>query len=278
MRFLEGAFTSDGEHVQSLGPLGLGRSRSTSFIRRCWYPERGCEESSTCSDLRELWEGIREDVKVLPPADECGRTVYITTGSSRTSGRMGVMDETRLETLLFPGEKWHKCCIIPADEDKGTKTRFICEHLKQVPRQKIMKEMKGWCGPHKCINPRDRCLIVDEVKEDGYKAKNKGECPLMCKKNCNRLTQKFECVYIGNEPEYGKEGNETPEGKFNEPEQYDVFALKTTEPDEPLPGDDGAEDEAKQACAPLVAALLPLPNLAHQSRGSRHRRWSAFLG
>lgn len=245
-------------------------SHTTSFIRRCWYPERGCDESSTCSDLRQLWEGAREDVTKLPPPAQCGRPQYIVTGASRTS-RNGVMDENRLETLHFPGEKWHKCCIMPGPG--GKKPRFVCEHIKTVEQMKLHKEMKGWCGPHMCINPRDRCLIVDEEKIDGFKAKHKGDCPMSCKHQCNKLKQKFECIYIGNEPPYGTEGSETPQKMFNEKENYDVFALATTEE---APPPTPSTTETTESCAPLAVALLPVPAVAREST-LRHQRWSKFL-
>merc|ERR1711865_1121254 len=85
--------------------------------------------------------------------------------------------------------------------------------------------MKGWCGAHKCVGTRDRCLIVDEVKEPGYKPKFKGDCSMKCKTGCNKTTQKFECIYMGNEPPYGHEGSESPMKLFGESEVYDVFGL-----------------------------------------------------
>lgn len=259
------------------------RGAATSFIRRCWYPERGCDESSTCADLRQLWEGVREDVKVLPPKEECGRPQYIVTGTSRTS-RNGVMDENRLDTLVFPGEKWHKCCVIPGKETPlgPGKPSFKCEHLKEVDRQKLQREMKGWCGPHKCVNPRDRCLIVDSVKEEGFKAKHKGECPMSCSGQCDKLTQKFECIYIGNEPPYGREGSETPQKMFNESEQYDVFALQTEDtsgdakPEKNMEGEETGAEKPAESCAPLAAALLLPPPMARRGT-TRRQYWSSFL-
>jgi len=300
MRLLESAWDSGGDvaghheldaaHADSgtavaLQALHRHGSHSTSFIRRCWYPERGCDESSTCADLRKLWEGGREDVKVLPDATICGRPQYIVTGTSRTS-RNGVSDDSRLETLVFPGERWHKCCIIPDPNNDKKPPRFVCEHLKTVDRQKLHREMKGWCGTHKCINPRDRCLVVDEVKEKDVKAKYKGDCPLGCKRKCDKLHQKFECIFIGNEPIYGQEGSETPtKNLWNEKEPYDVYALTTDYPEElPVPEvkTDGTEveadiDKVASSCAPFLAALLPAPVLSQEST-MRHQRWSRFLG
>lgn len=300
MRFLEGAWrtldevphgdvsqehralwplaeTASHEHSDS-AQAAWRHGHASSFIRRCWYPERGCDESSSCSDLRDLWEGARTDVKKLPPPEECGRPMYIVTGTSKVS-RNGVMDENRLETLIFPGEKWHKCCLNAGKEGKGP-AKLTCEHLREVPRQKLAKEMKGWCGPHKCINPRDRCLIVDEEKEEGFKAKHKGECPLQCKKECTKLTQKFECIYIGIEPPYGQEGSETPQKQFNESEQYDVYALTTTDTSGDQPPQENSEEGkemATESSMPLAAALLQAPPLAQRAT-TRRQRWSNFLG
>lgn len=271
MRYLEGLSQID------QGGGTVHHPVASSFIRRCWFPERGCDESSTCGDLRKLWEGGREDVKKLPPPAECGRPSYIVTGASKAS-RNGVMDENRLDTLIFPGEKWHKCCIIPGKPDPETaKPRFLCEHLKTLPRQKLMREMRGWCGPHKCVNPRDRCLIVDEEVDFGHVAKKKGECPFACKNQCIKTTQKFECIYMGNEPPFGEEGSETPKKMFNENEQYDVFGLASTAPEvAPANPQEGAPDTPQESCVPMVAVCFPrLPPL---SQGAERRdRWNGFL-
>lgn len=313
MRLLAGALGSLNEsgeglshasdHEFEVGPEGSdsvawpGRhsgAHPSSFIRRCWFPERTCDESSTCSDLRTLWNTTREDVKVLPPPEVCGRSQYIVTGASITH-RNGIMDENRLETLMFPGEKWHKCCIIVNPKNKKATPRFVCEHLKEVPRLKLMTEMKGQCGTHKCIGPRDRCLIVDEEKIDGYKPKFRGECPFKCQKGCNKISQKFECIYIGKEPPLGQEGSETPMKLFSETEPYDVIGLGGA--DDPASKDaidtavDAAKDPLKtsaeeggepapekESCAPLEAAFfLPAP-VAAEDRSARHRRWNHFLG
>jgi hypothetical protein len=189
--------------------------------------------------------------------------MYIVTGASMPS-RNGIMDENRLDTLIFPGEKWHKCCLIVNPEDEKAKPRFVCEHLKTIDRQKLQREWKGWCGPHKCVNPRDRCLVVDEEKDESYVAKHKGECPLACKNQCVKLTQKFECIYMGNEPPFGQEGSETPKKMFNENEQYDVFSLSTEAP------------EPTEAC--VTSTILWLPSAPVPSRGdARRHRWNHFL-
>lgn len=305
MRLLEGALSSVGadsptEHeaatVHGVSPLAAGLTHSrhshpSSFIRRCWFPERGCDESSTCSDLRALWENSREDVEKLPPLEQCGRPQYIVTGASRTT-RNGVIDDNRLESLIFPGEKWHKCCIMVNPNNKKAPPRFVCEHLKEVPRQKLMYEMKGWCGPHKCINPRNRCLIVDEQVQKGYKPKFKDECPTKCKGQCDRKQQKFECIYTGVEPKYGEEGDETPQRLFNEKEAYDVISLQTSDDGTSglaeKPGDAEAkvaetdpikastEEGPDEASMPLEAAFLA-PIAQSDERAKRHRQWNQFL-
>jgi len=308
MRYLVGAWTSlssagdagfsqADDHDLEVAPEGLGSvarpihaqrgGHPSSFIRRCWFPERKCDESSTCTDLRQLWEGVREDVKVLPPPEVCGRPQYIVTGASRSS-RNGVIDANRLETLVFPGEKWHKCCVIVDPKNKKATPRFVCEHLKEVNRQKLMMEMKGWCGPHKCIGTRDRCLIVDEEKIDHHKPKYKNECPLACKTSCNQLKQKFECVYIGNEPPYGQEGQEAPLKPFGfgESEAYDVIGLQTADTSDKtfpeldptkLAEKDPLKASTEEGCAPLeVAFFLPVPT-APEDSATRHQRWKRFL-
>jgi len=311
MRSLVGAWDSLGlggdggshaDHELEIGHEGSGTvawpghrrgGRPSSFIRRCWFQDRKCDESSTCSDLRALWEGIREDVDVLPPPKICGRAQYIVTGASKSS-RNGVIDDNRLESLLFPGEKWHKCCVIVNPAKKHAQPQFVCEHLKEIPRMKLMKEMKGWCGPHKCIGMRDRCLVVDEVKTPGFVPKFRGECPMGCKGKCDKLTQKFECVYIGEEPKLGTEGQETPTRAFGESEMYDVIGLQTLDNSDkssstPDPSDEAGKDplkasteepgevEVANSCAPLeVAFFLPVPAVADH-RAMRHRDWNRFL-
>jgi hypothetical protein len=229
-----------------------------------------------------MWENIREDVKQLPPKEICGRPSYIVTGTSRTS-RNGIMDENRVETLVYPGERWHKCCIITDPSKPNAKPRFVCEHLKTIDHPKLHRELKGWCGPHKCTDPKQRCLVVDNVEDKGYKAKKRGECPLMCGRQCDKLTQKFECINTGKEPPYGHEGLETPKGRFGESEPYDVFALTTS-----VNSADAADLDqgdlppverrgvSKESSVPLVAAFLVVPPL--ERRGvARHECWSNFL-
>merc|ERR1712059_93395 len=146
---------------------------------------------------------------------------------------------------------------------------------------KLMKEMKGWCGPHKCIGMRDRCLIVDEVKTPGFKAKFKGECPFKCKNKCDKLQQKFECIYIGSEPPWPTEGTETPLRSFGETEAYDVIGLQTTDDSDKSinivkdPNEEAEKDPilaSTESCAPLdVAFFLPAPAVP-EHRATLHQR------
>jgi hypothetical protein len=196
------------------------------------------------------------------------------------------MDENRLETLVYPGEKWHKCCIIVNPKNKTAAPRFVCEHLKEVDRQKLMMEMKGMCGTHKCTGTRNRCLVVDEEKIDGYKPKFKGECPFACQKQCDKISQKFECIYTGKEPKLGREGSETPMKQFGESEVYDVFGLQTIDDSDQsaskLDPTKVAEKDplaaSTESCAPAEAAFFLPATVVPDPRATRHRRWNHFLG
>jgi len=241
--------------------VGGGPGAASSFIRRCWYSERGCDESSTCSDVRALFEA-REEVAKLPPPERCKNPKYIVTG---TRFREGFMEPNRLETLEFPGEEWHKCCVTEGEHQK-----FLCQAVEAIPMSKLMQDYHGWCGAHFCIGTRDRCLIVNKVSEH-ITAKKRGECPRGCPRDCQRDSQRLECVYVGSEPPAGQEGKETPVGgRFDEPLHYDVYSLR----------------------APALAALLlrppPRPRPSVGNAGclcqrpawstARHReRWERFL-
>eukprot|EP00747_Dinoflagellata_sp_TGD_P168066 gnl/TRDRNA2_/TRDRNA2_193641_c0_seq1.p1 gnl/TRDRNA2_/TRDRNA2_193641_c0~~gnl/TRDRNA2_/TRDRNA2_193641_c0_seq1.p1 ORF type:complete len:247 (+),score=35.49 gnl/TRDRNA2_/TRDRNA2_193641_c0_seq1:112-852(+) len=198
----------------------------SSFIRRCLFADRGCGESSSCSDLRTLFDA-RKEVDEIPPPDQCGRVKYISSGSD-LAYRHGVMDDDRKETTVYPGEEWHKCCVL-----KGSNPRLMCEKAEVVPRLRLVRKRGGFCGLHKCVGNHDRCLIVDQKEEKGLKPKKgeEGVCPKSCKEGpCNRVTKKLECIYLGDEPKYGHEGSETPKGAYNEPEAYEVYALSMPAP------------------------------------------------
>lgn len=238
-------------------------SQPSSFIRRCWYHARGCDESSTCADLRAIWDTNKEIIdsnQRLPDPGECGRPLYIVTGTS-SPGRHGIMEDYRLDTLVYPGEIWHKCCLkVPEKGETTPPPKLTCEQLQLVDRQKLMRELKGWCGTNQCIGMRDRCLVVDHVEHKPFTAKHKGECPKACPRECNKILQKFECIYTGMEPKLGEEGTEVPTGMFNEKEQYDVYALGV----------------------PVAGALLGPPPLPISATGgysglSRQQQWSGFL-
>jgi len=234
------------------------RIPSTSFIRRCWYPERGCGESSACSDLRALFD-VSEKVDELPAPGICKNPKYIVTGSR---SRHGLMETGRLETLEFPGEEWYKCCVT-----EGKDQKLLCEAVKKIPHGELLQNHNGYCGMHKCIGSRDRCLVVDRAVRH-IKAKERGECPSGCSAACDKETQRLECINLGTEPEVAKEGEETPLGPFNESEKYDVFSF----------------------CMPSLASMLPLPAVPQSqllrrqtsaqclhSMFEQHGVWSSFL-
>eukprot|EP00439_Symbiodinium_sp_Y106_P054461 s5365_g7.t1 len=67
-----------------------------SFIRRCWWPERSCGESSACSDMRSLWENA-EKVDHLPPPAECENPKYLVSGGSAIRPQLG---SSHIQSLL----------------------------------------------------------------------------------------------------------------------------------------------------------------------------------
>lgn len=199
-----------------------------SFIKRCWFKSRGCLESSSCSNLRDMFKN-KEVVEELPMHTEhCKTPLYISTGTPM-SGRQGYIEGNREETLEFPGEKWHKCCKIKgASPDENDK--LICEPVEVLDKMRLHNEFKGWCGKHYCTNPRDRCLKVDQHDEvlknpTGNRGKGMNKCPESCDKECNKSTFKLECIYTGVEPKFGTEGKATPTAAFGESEKYEVFSL-----------------------------------------------------
>lgn len=240
--------------VSSTAPSTPGRHHpgATSFIRRCWFQSRGCAESSTCSDFRELFHQRAQTAK-LPPPSECKHPTYVVTGSRY---RHGFMEGGRLETLEFPGEEWHKCCITGAE---GSQKKLVCQKVHVVKHGELMQKYEGFCGPHACIGDRDRCLIVDKTVDKKFKTARRGVCPQGCWTGCERTSYRMECVHIGSEPAPGMEGSETPLGEHKEPEKYNVFSL----------------------CDPAPTLLALAPRLRRPPRcgsaSARRRRCSSFL-
>eukprot|EP00933_Yihiella_yeosuensis_P044801 TRINITY_DN40070_c0_g1_i1.p1 TRINITY_DN40070_c0_g1~~TRINITY_DN40070_c0_g1_i1.p1 ORF type:complete len:247 (-),score=31.02 TRINITY_DN40070_c0_g1_i1:283-1023(-) len=241
------------QHLIGGGLESILPQTPTSFIRRCWWPERGCNESSACTDMRALFDA-REDVSQLPPPGKCKQPKYIVTGSRYTNG---FMEGNRMETLEFPGEVWHKCCF-----QEGS-SKLQCETLETVPFHKLIQDHNGFCGTHKCNGYQDRCLVVDRQAGE-FKAQKRGQCPGQCKESCERITQRLECVHLGNLPKAGTEGGpeaEIPKREFNEPEDYEVFSLSM----------------------PLELSMFgpssgfPLCSMTEQ-RAQRLKNWSYFLG
>merc|ERR1711964_460587 len=126
------------------------------FIRRCWYPSRGCGESSECTDIRELFRR-REMTTRLPPPKECGRPKYIVEGATMRS-RNGVMDGNDPSRLIFPGEQWYKCCLHDPDGAVESNRRLTCEKAHTIPMEDVTRYSHGMCGVRQCTGMRDRCL------------------------------------------------------------------------------------------------------------------------
>mmetsp|Transcript_31888 Transcript_31888/g.58422 ORF Transcript_31888/g.58422 Transcript_31888/m.58422 type:complete len:294 (+) Transcript_31888:101-982(+) len=222
---------------------GGGRSATrSSFIRRCLYHFRKCRESSTCGDLRTLWEKHREMVDQLPDPADCGRPKYIVTDSD-LSLRYGVFgDKNRLETLKFPGEKWHKCCL--KKDEGGQVTGLKCQRTPVIDLQTLLQEHNGWCGVKYCTGSRNRCLQVNYKDEPNFrpdpKKCRKGikQCPKGCPSSCHRETMRLDCINVGEEPRYGSESAgvnssrqlETPTNSRGEALTYEVYALQAPEP------------------------------------------------
>lgn len=219
----------------------------SAFIRRCWYSARGCGESSACEDIRKVFN-TREVVDKLPA--DCHKARYVVTGSA-PAFRHGVTDHGRVETLAFPGEEWHKCCL-----SEGPAAKMLCEKAEAIPRTEVLREHGGVCGTKNCMGIRDRCLVVGRRVKPGFKPKRAGDCPASCPGSCDRVTQSTECVHIGDEPPLGQEGEETPQSVQSGAEPYEVYAL----------------------AMPDTAWLLELPPLRRPRRRAVCRAWTDFLG
>ncbi|CAE7939927.1 Rbms3 [Symbiodinium sp. KB8] len=218
-----------------------------SFIRRCWWPERSCGESSACSDMRSLWENA-EKVDHLPPPAECENPKYLVTGSRKRFGVLG--RRARLETLTFPNEEWHKCCMV--NDGK----QMLCEDVKAMPPSEIVNQHHGMCGTHACMGADERCLHVDHQEEELTQPK-KGQCPGNCHDDCIRSSERLECIHLGEiTQEAGTEGHNAQfvRGDFKQPEKYEVFSMSM----------------------PAVPWLTQ-PDSAQFRRTARRKSWERFL-
>ena len=239
------ASTSQVPNIQKImAAQSLLGHEATSLIRRCWWPDRYCGESSACSDIRSLWENA-EKVDRLPPPGECEEPKYLMTGSR---DRYGVMKPGRLDTLSFPTEEWHKCCMIK----EGSK--MLCEDVTAMPFSELMNQHHGMCGTHACMGANERCLHVDHQEEELTNPK-KGECPGSCDKDCIRSSERLECIHLGmTTQEGGTEGDDAQyvRGESNQPEKYEVFSLS-------------------------MPLLIPRIQLPRSDRCHRQAAWDHFL-
>lgn len=193
---------------------------STSFIRRCWFAERGCNESSKCANMRKMFEHA-EFVKQLPGKKECKKPTYVATGSRY---KHGFMEDNRTDTLEFSGEKWNKCCFTGGDVD-GKNMKMVCEKIEVFPNSELVNKMDGLCGTKHCVGDRHRCFVVDKNVDKNFHSE-KPLCPLGCRDKCTHITHKFECIDIGKEAGSFKEGNERP----GEEGLYKVFSFAAPGP------------------------------------------------
>jgi len=192
----------------------------SSFIRRCWYSDRGCYESSVCSDIHALFKH-RKKIDRLPVGAKCQSPTYVVTG---TRHRQGFMISNRLDSLEFPGEEWHKCCFEKSLDKKQPPT-MLCEKLDTMSHDRMLHAHHGFCGAHACVGYRDRCLLVNKQTNPEFKSKLPGICPKACPHQCKRETYRMECIRIGEEPAAGKEGSEKIKVTKNKAEPYRVFSL-----------------------------------------------------
>jgi len=264
------------------GGGGSRHALSTSFIKRCWFRRRGCLESSTCSNLRELFK-TKEMRDELPLNDKmCQMPIYIVR-NARVAGRNGLLDDhSHIPTMLYPGEKWYKCCKKKAESD-GESDKLICQDVNVIPALKVIEEFNGWCGQHKCENPRDRCLQLG-TQEEFVKEAKKGECPHACGGGCKKTTFHLECIFTGTEPRLGTEGKSTSTAnQFGDPpEPYQVIALNSMPrplalvppPPHWVPGALASSDP--RDVASKTQSSVPRP-VGHTR--ARHCRlsWTAFL-
>ncbi|CAE7230626.1 UVR8 [Symbiodinium pilosum] len=219
-----------------------------SFLRRCWWPERNCGESSACSDMRSLWENA-EKVDHLPPPAECDNPKYLVTGSRRRFGILG--KRGRLDTLTFPNEEWHKCCMI----NDGKK--MLCEDVTMMPFSELKNQHHGMCGTHACMGPDERCLHVDHQDAELTKPK-KGQCPGSCHDDCIQSSERLECIHLGElTQDAGTEGHNAQFvlGDYNQPEKYEVYSL----------------------AMPSVWLPSEWVDSARHRRTQRHLSWEQFL-
>ncbi|CAD7933941.1 unnamed protein product [Amoebophrya sp. A120] len=185
----------------------------TSFILRCWYSFRGKQEGQECQDTRSRFENA-EFVDMLPHDDESkcavhsGGVYYIVNNLTPGTAKGNWFPSAPNDTLEFPTENWHKCCV-PKDDD-GT-GQMICEKARLVERESVKRMYDGYCGLKTCVGYKDRCLEEAQVSEysehgDVYRK----ECPKNCPNTCLKTYMTRKCIYTGTEPKEGYEGFPTP--------------------------------------------------------------------
>eukprot|EP00928_Gymnodinium_smaydae_P009725 TRINITY_DN13639_c0_g1_i1.p1 TRINITY_DN13639_c0_g1~~TRINITY_DN13639_c0_g1_i1.p1 ORF type:complete len:437 (-),score=67.83 TRINITY_DN13639_c0_g1_i1:213-1523(-) len=271
-----GAALGGGSSGSSNPRLASRAARSrTSFIKRCWFSGRGCLESSECSSLRFMFKDRKIVDKYPIEKKDCKSPLYIVTGSTMPY-RNGFIDEGRPESVLYPGEKWEKCCRIkgkkPTDEDS-----LICEKTEVVDKGKLYKDWKGYCGKKYCMNAKDRCLKLEVQKETLKEHAAKERCPKGCDDECEKSIFSVECIYTGVEPKVGEEGEATPEAGFGEFEKYQVFSLGLPLPALALPlvlRHEGLECGSRESCGSTRSGRT---SRRCCSVSGRYARWADFL-
>ncbi|CAD7943858.1 unnamed protein product [Amoebophrya sp. A25] len=194
--------------------LGLStRTRTTTtttaFIKRCWYSVRGEAEGEECQQLRERFKNASL-VDMLPTdKGKCGAPIYILNGISPGDSKGSWYPSNPEETLEYPNEVWHKCCVPEDDSGDGPMT---CQKVRLVSRGDVTGIYDDKCGTDgACSGYRDRCLESATVAEYSEHGKvMEPECPKNCGARCVKTYMDRHCVFLGIEPKEGWEGFSQP--------------------------------------------------------------------